>query len=139
MTSITTTQVPLPYLCIENSISKWLPLLFNPSTNSLLREWIILYLHSIVFIHDIDPIRKSESNLASYVSLLLLDNSRYIRAASLAILGRLMTPSFPIINRTLMNIALRTTIDGSSIVRYSLAHCIGRCVSFHGDSITDHF
>jgi hypothetical protein len=79
MAGIALAQVSLSYLCAAGSISFWLPLLFDSATDFRLRKWIALYLHSIAFVHRIDPVRESESCLASHAShaSLLLDGSPF--------------------------------------------------------------
>jgi hypothetical protein len=115
-------------------VSPLFQLLFDPGTDPLVREWITLNIHATIIRHNVDPKEQTESNLTAYTALLLLDGSRYTRAAAVSILTSLMTPNYPAFNAALMRIATRVVTDGSALVRRALVHCLAKYVKVRGRS-----
>lgn len=92
--------------------------------NPILREWIILFIHSFCRSSPTNNEQNGPLGLHSLCSLLLFEKRQFTRAASLSTLLTMFDENSPSFNDILMNCALKAAIDGSSIVRRAFLYCL---------------
>jgi hypothetical protein len=139
MTAINDSRDRVSYCLSGQVLRPWLPLLFHRSTHPLVREWITINIHATIIRHTIDVQEHADSNLPAYAALLLLDGSRYARAAAVSILSHLMMANYREFNASLMHTAMRAAVDGSALVRLAFAHCLSRYMALHGPTTDERY
>lgn len=116
----------------ENTTDKFLPLLFQSSP--LLREWILLFIHSTISRFSLE-IKIGSSYLHVYCMLLLAERRKLTRAAAVNILTTILIPRCFEFNRTIMNCALKAAVDGSRIVRFAFLCMVARFTFLNQDKL----
>ena len=115
----------------ENTTDKFLPLLFQSSP--LLREWILLFIHSTISRFSLE-IKIGSSYLHVYCMLLLAERRKLTRAAAVNILTTILIPRCFEFNRTIMSCALKAAVDGSRVVRFAFLCMAARFASINQDN-----
>jgi hypothetical protein len=134
MASLRDAKERVTYCLGKRALDALLSRIFDQATDPQVREWIVIVIHATLLVYKIDPSALGKSRLHGYAALLATDKRSLTRAASVSILGHLMTSNYPIFNRTLMQCALQAAVDASAIVRLALVHCLAKYLRYRGQT-----
>lgn len=131
LVSIRDQQEPIQcYFSPRNSTDQFVPHLFNSSP--FLREWIVLYVNSALYRYMNNESRTiAHSNIHAYALILLYERRVLTRACSINILSRIMDKNAHEFNETIITLALKASVDGSSVVRYAFLCCLARLANMN--------